>query len=615
MRSATSFFNKTLIRTDVKRFWPLLFLYTAVWIVLLPVYQWVDQGLRFGNPGFYPGDYLYDMMFAGLIMAVIFGGLFSMAVFSYLMNSRSVGLMHSLPVSRGAQFVSHVASVMGMLTAGKLLVAVLTVAEQAIFGSVALKEIALWLLVCTLLELFFLSLGILCNVVTGWLLAAPVLYAGINCLAILVTLLLRALGQLFYFGYANSYGWPAVTRWLTPVYTLGQVLGDNFRPRPVEIVDDGASIYNGSIAVVDAVRLPRELNPEAVGPLAIYTFLGLVLLAVSYFLYTRRASESAGDPVAFAWARPIFRYAVALLGGLALGLGLFALLTVNSDEENLAVLIICFVLMGVLCYFAVEMLIRKSFRVFRKGWPGAIAVAVVLTLVCVGAKMDITGYEDRLPDREKIESVELNIYMEDVYSGGLSRSETIDAILALHKVVAAEGRVPVDLEGNYGINLEYKMEDGSIFRRRYTLSLPAAMESDAITEALSKVINCEEVRYRNTLNGKDGLEDLKFRGGYISGRFSDFNLQVNAEEARRIYDAVLADLANGAGTQEPFARSNGEDWPENALYIELECEGNGVWLDRIRPDFKELVKVLNELGVDNATIFQIDPAYAEKYGW
>ena len=118
MRSATSCFNKTLIRTDVKRFWPLLFLYPAVWVIMLPVYQWVDQGLRFGNPGFYPGDYLYDMMFAGLIMAVIFGGLFSMAVFSYLMNSRSVGLMHSLPVSRGAQFVSHVASVMGMLTAG-----------------------------------------------------------------------------------------------------------------------------------------------------------------------------------------------------------------------------------------------------------------------------------------------------------------------------------------------------------------------------------------------------------------------------------------------------------------------------------------------------------------
>ena len=44
MRSATSFFDKTIIRTDVKRFWPLLFLYTAIWTIMLPVYQWVDLG-------------------------------------------------------------------------------------------------------------------------------------------------------------------------------------------------------------------------------------------------------------------------------------------------------------------------------------------------------------------------------------------------------------------------------------------------------------------------------------------------------------------------------------------------------------------------------------------
>ena len=55
----------------------------------------------------------------------------------------------------------------------------------------------------------------------------------------------------------------------------------------------------------------------------------VTMLVFSWFLYTRRASESAGDPVAFDWARPIFRYGVALCGGLALGLGLFAILTVT----------------------------------------------------------------------------------------------------------------------------------------------------------------------------------------------------------------------------------------------------------------------------------------------
>ena len=33
MRSATSYFDKTLIRMDLRRYWPLLFLYTAVWII------------------------------------------------------------------------------------------------------------------------------------------------------------------------------------------------------------------------------------------------------------------------------------------------------------------------------------------------------------------------------------------------------------------------------------------------------------------------------------------------------------------------------------------------------------------------------------------------------
>jgi hypothetical protein len=51
--------------------------------------------------------------------------------------------------------------------------------------------------------------------------------------------------------------------------------------------------------------------------------------------------------------------------------------------------------------------------------------------------------------------------------------------------------------------------------------------------------------------------------------------------------------------------------------VELESEDgrNGLWLDRIRPDFTETVEVLNDLGLDSVTLFQADPAYNEKYGW
>ena len=43
-------------------------------------------------------------------------------------------------------------------------------------------------------------------------------------------------------------------------------------------------------------------------------------------LYRRRKSESAADPAAFPWMRPVFRYGTGLLGGLALGLGLWDVL-------------------------------------------------------------------------------------------------------------------------------------------------------------------------------------------------------------------------------------------------------------------------------------------------
>ena len=94
------------------------------------------------------------------------------------------------------------------------------------------------------------------------------------------------------------------------------------------------------------------------------------------------------------------------------------------------------------------------------------------------------------------------------------------------------------------------------------------------------------------------------------------NRQLTAEEATRIYRAVLADLENGAGGHQILIKGE-ETTPQCAVYIELESENgyNGVWLDSLRPDFTETVKVLNGLGLDNATLFQVDSEYVEKYGW
>ena len=142
-----------------------------------------------------------------------------------------------------------------------------------------------------------------------------------NCIASVVMVLLEMLAGMFYFGYASPMNMPAVVRWLTPVYALNNTLGK----RVYENMDAESVAEQGS----------RILNPDAIPMLAIYTVVALVFLAVSWLLYRQRASESAGDPVAFSWAKPLFRCGISLLGGLTLGLGVYSILAMNRPPTSL----------------------------------------------------------------------------------------------------------------------------------------------------------------------------------------------------------------------------------------------------------------------------------------
>ena len=586
MRSATSFFDKTLIRTDVRRYWPLLFVYTGIWTILLPVVQW--SNLPYDE---YAGDYIYNMMTGGLAMAVVFGLLMAMALYAYLMNARSVGLMHSLPVTRHTQFFSHFIAGMGMLTVGKVFVVLASLGVQMLYHNTDVKATLLWFAVTTLLELFFFSLGVLCCMLTGWLLAAPVIYAAANSFVIIMTVLLQALGELFYFGY-HSGSMPAITRWLTPVYILGEVLGENFYT--TETYE-----YNGA-TVTEWVQKPRVMNPDAWPVLIAYTVLALVFLALAYLLYQKRASESAADLVAFGWAKPIFRYGIAVYGGISFGFGLYSLLVMNSNEAfNTALLLICVVLMGVLWSFAAEMLIRKSFRVFRSGWKGAVLLSVSLVAVCVAVRLDITGYETRVPDMADVVSVDVNLSHEDVRIYDATTPETIAAVLDLHEAIVAEGRVPEETEDGYRVNISYALKNGTILNRRYLLSWDAAEESALIYDAAEAVINAKEVRYYSVLDMNSAVSVSQIRGGYLTGKMFDMDRQLTAEEAQKLYHAILDDLNDGSGTREPLQRER----PQSSIYIELDCGATNLWIDNFYPDFTETIKVLVELGAKPEQMF------------
>mgnify|MGYP000763486503 FL=1 len=193
MPRKTSFCNAALLRSDIKRYWPLLFLYVAVWVVILPMQilsasrecDGVAEGimtvlqLRQHNV-------IIQSIPASVVMSLLFGCFAAMAVWSYLMSGRTVGLMHALPVTRTQAFFSHVLSALGALTAGNVLIFLLTALCSAGFSYVDWAALGTWLLLTELMALFFFALGSLCAMVTGWLLAVPVLYGAMNVIALLL---------------------------------------------------------------------------------------------------------------------------------------------------------------------------------------------------------------------------------------------------------------------------------------------------------------------------------------------------------------------------------------------------------------------------------------------
>ncbi len=549
MPRKTSFCNKALLRSDIKRYWPLLFLYAAVWVVILPL-PILQAGRWMTSMGQMRAEIhntIYNALFGSIVMALIFGCLMAMAVWSYLMTARTIGLMHALPVTRTEQFLSHSIAGLGMLTAGNVLVFLLSAACCAGRGFVDWAMLGAWLLLTELMELFFFALASLCAMATGWLLAIPVLYGAVNALAILLHLVVQAMADIFYYGY-NRVDPSEAVMWLTPVGRIWAAIGhdtsywittDN-RVSP-EYLEDGWRII--------------DLSPVAYTTCAIYAAAGLALLALVWWLYQKRPSESAGDAMAFRWLRPIARWVIGLCGGWGLGLFLhYAVLYNNSLTQ----LLISQVILGVVCFFAAQMLLQKKFRIFtRRWWLETAAMVLVLAAVTVCVKLDFTGYQHRVPQADSVTEVRC-VGVADLTADD---PETIETVLALHRAILAQydaGITPDSYPDTTSetmasddesviryLRVTYTLQDGTELRRNYNAVVSAGTD---VYRLMTELANS-----RDNLLGLTGLNWLERYGGmdavtngYISRYRDGADVVLTAQQAKELVRLLYADVDSGA---------------------------------------------------------------------
>ena len=112
MQSKTSFFNRTLFRKNLSRYWPLWgfasfvgFLAPAALLVRV-----IQSGETSVEPLVVREGYYYLLGNAVPIISLCYAILCAMAVWSYLYNARSVGMMHTLPIRREGLFLTNLLS-------------------------------------------------------------------------------------------------------------------------------------------------------------------------------------------------------------------------------------------------------------------------------------------------------------------------------------------------------------------------------------------------------------------------------------------------------------------------------------------------------------------------
>ena len=447
-----SLFNKGLITSALKRFWWVGALYGLFLFLTLPFQhmmqelpldvdqRWIQEMLQrslniFSGQG---GLQIVLISTVPVILAVL--------LFNYLHNSRATAVLHSLPFDRSTLFGSHVAAGLLLLflpVAANGLVLVILQLTTPLKEFYSLLNIMAWMGQTALFVTLFFAITVFVGMFTGHA-GAQIAFTYILQLlpAGLSQLLLENLRHLLY-GYAD------VNRNISLTYDF-----------PLMLLLDGAG--RDFFTAWNAI---------------IYLLAAILFLVAAAYVYKLRHAEAAGEVVAFAGMRPVFKYGVAACTMLLAGM-YFA----SVSRGSLPVMIAGYLIGSLLGYFTAEVLLQKTLKVWSS-YRGYLGYAAVVAVLFIGIVIDITGYVHRVPAPERVQKVYLGSDMyawlhlekmksvpgqnEEYYEGGyfFKDDENIKNITLLHRCLLEKPRMK---EGSSRYII-YTLDNGRYLSRQYYL--------------------------------------------------------------------------------------------------------------------------------------------------
>lgn len=457
MTSKTSLFNKGIFKSTVRRYvWGSVLYAIALFMVTsLVVLLGVDKDDIWSLMATRGVALILDEQY--LILPVIIGffvpTVVALLAYRFVHSKKTSVFVHSLPVSRTANYISTILAALALMAApiilNGIILMILSISGYGEFFNIS--SCLVWTGVNLLTVFLMFSVSTFVAMLTGNSFAMVGLNGLIHCFVIIFAAAFSALASCFIYGYyeVNEF--------------LNKSMEWNFVAYLIELVND---LGFKNAPDFDWIKL------------IIMVVIALVLYVLGWMLYKKRRMETAEDVAAFNCLNPIYKYLVTFIAAL----GSFAVFSSYMMGEKPIVPVIVTVIVSVIVYFAAEMILQKSLKVWGKYKGYLVFAAAFAAMICVFAFTSFFGYETRVPDTEDIENAAIYEYYYQSDVPWLDNDEIIGYTTAVHKELVAKENIYTIKEHreNYNYNtamhIKYKLKNGKTLVRRYPINQTKACE-------------------------------------------------------------------------------------------------------------------------------------------
>ncbi len=442
MTSRTSWFNGGVFRSTVRRYrlGSVLYLVLLVLSTVLPILFGIDPQHYYPTKNRVP-LILEDVYFyLPLVTSMIVPTVVALLVYRFVHSKKTSIFVHSLPVSRNANYVSTVAAALTLMAVpvvvnGLVLMLIAVCGYQDLFG---VSACLIWIGVNLLAIFLMFSAATFAAFLSGNSFAMVALNGLLHLIAVAIAGGISALSHLFLYGY----------------YDTGALL-------------DLAGEWN-FVWYLANIRFDPELT-FAWGHMGLMLGCALVLYVGAWLLYRHRRMETAEDVAAYKCLNPIFKYLLTLAGATAA-----FLLVSDTLKQGILLAVIVVLIISAVIYFGSEMILKKNLKIWRS-YRGYLAfLAVFAALLSFFAFTEVFGFESRVPELEQVETVAIleNGWYQD--APFVEVEEIKEYAIDLHGKFIAEEERPVlygvDAKRFNVLTLVYRLKNGKSMTRRYFVS-------------------------------------------------------------------------------------------------------------------------------------------------